>query len=58
MMKSIDSFTAHHLLYFITVLYISVWFYVQLRFVSWSNKRIIIIINCLHSLHTGSYVAA
>ena len=36
MVKSID-ITAYHLLYFITVLYISVLFYVQLRFVNWSE---------------------
>jgi len=34
--KSIDSLTAHNLLYFITVLYTSALFYVQLRLVSWS----------------------
>ena len=36
-MKSVDSFTAYHLLYVITVLYISALFYVQLHFVNWSK---------------------
>jgi len=41
-MKSIDIYRIN-LLYFISVMYISVLFYVQFRFVIWSNKRIIII---------------
>jgi len=36
-MKFIDLFAAYELLYFITVLYISALFNVQLRFVNWSE---------------------